>query len=89
MSDTVVFLYPGQGAQHVGMGRDLYQRYTEARRVFERADKLLGFALTRLCFEGPENELNQDLNAQLACCGRYGCRIQLGLLFRRLCRRLF
>lgn len=66
MSDTVVFLYPGQGAQHVGMGRDLYQRYTEVRRVFERADKLLGFALTRLCFEGPENELNQDLNAQLA-----------------------
>ena len=66
MSDKVVFLYPGQGAQHVGMGYDLYQTHAEARRVFERADKLLGFALTRLCLEGPEDVLNQDLNAQLA-----------------------
>ncbi len=66
MSDRVVFLYPGQGAQHVGMGRDLYQANAEVRRIFERADKLLGFSLTRLCFEGPEAVLNQDLNAQLA-----------------------
>lgn len=66
MSDKVVFLYPGQGAQHVGMGHDLFQTHAEARRIFERADKLLGFALTRLCFEGPEEVLNQDLNAQLA-----------------------
>ena len=73
MNDKVVFLYPGQGAQHVGMGNDLYQAYAEARRVFDRADRLLGFSLSRLCFEGPEESLNQDLNAQLAiytlsCC---------------------
>jgi [acyl-carrier-protein] S-malonyltransferase len=73
VNDKVVFLYPGQGAQHVGMGNDLYQAYAEARRVFDRADKLLGFSLSRLCFEGPEESLNQDLNAQLAiytlsCC---------------------
>ena len=66
MSNKVVFLYPGQGAQHVGMGHDICQMYGQARRIFERADKLLGFALTRLCFEGPEKVLNQDLNAQLA-----------------------
>ena len=66
MSDKVIFLYPGQGAQHVGMGLDLYEAYAEARRIFERADRLLGFSLSRLCFEGPEEELNEDLNAQLA-----------------------
>ncbi|UCD89486.1 MAG: ACP S-malonyltransferase [Desulfobacterales bacterium] len=73
MNDKVVFLYPGQGAQHVGMGSDLYQTYAEARRVFDWADRLLGFSLSRLCFEGPEEYLNKDLNAQfaiytLSCC---------------------
>ncbi len=48
------------------MGLDLYEHYPEARRSFERADRLLGFSLSRLCFEGPEDELNQDLNAQMS-----------------------
>lgn len=64
--NNVVFLYPGQGSQHVGMGFDLYQTYPEAREIFDKADHLLGFSLSRLCFQGPEKELNRDLNAQLA-----------------------
>jgi len=66
MGNNVVFLYPGQGSQQVGMGLDLYQTYPEAREIFHQADHLLSFSLSRLCFEGPEEELNQDLNAQLA-----------------------
>ena len=59
-------LFPGQGAQAVGMGADIYQAYPEARRVFDEADEVLGFALSRLCFEGPENELTDTANAQPA-----------------------
>ena len=66
MSRNTVFLYPGQGSQHVGMGFDLYQNYSEMRQIFDRADRFLGFSLSRLCFKGPIEELNQDLNAQLA-----------------------
>lgn len=66
MGNNVVFLYPGQGSQQVGMGLDLYQTYPGAREIFDQAEHLLGFSLSRLCFEGPEEELNLDLNAQLA-----------------------
>ena len=66
MGNSVVFLYPGQGSQRVGMGFDLYQTYPEVRRIFDQADHLLDFSLRELCFEGPEEELNQDINAQLA-----------------------
>jgi len=48
------------------MGFDLYQTYPEAREIFDQADQLLGFSLSRLCFQGPGEELNRDLNAQLA-----------------------
>ena len=47
------------------MGLDLCEHYPEARRLFEQADRLLGFSLSRLCFDGPEEELNRDLNAQM------------------------
>ncbi|MCG3181637.1 MAG: Malonyl CoA-acyl carrier protein transacylase [Phycisphaerae bacterium] len=53
-----VFLLPGQGAQHVGMGKDLYEGNATARGVFDLADRELGFELTRVCFEGPEDRLN-------------------------------
>ncbi|OPX35094.1 MAG: hypothetical protein B1H11_09650 [Desulfobacteraceae bacterium 4484_190.1] len=66
MKSSIVFLYPGQGSQKVGMGHDLYQAYKETRRMFDQADNLLGFSLSRICFEGPEEKLASDLNAQLA-----------------------
>jgi len=59
-------VFPGQGSQSVGMGLDLYQNYDSAKAVFEQADKALGFSLSRLCFEGPEEELTKTVNAQPA-----------------------
>ncbi len=60
------WLFPGQGAQHVGMGKDLYEHVPVARAVFEAADAALGFSLSQLCFEGPEEELLRTVNTQPA-----------------------
>lgn len=60
------FLFPGQGSQKVGMGQALCERYPAARDVFAEADDVLGFALSKLCFEGPESELMRTANAQPA-----------------------
>lgn len=62
----VAYVFPGQGSQKVGMGLDLYVRYSSARGVFDEADKTLGFPLSRLCFEGPEEDLTQTVNVQPA-----------------------
>lgn len=62
----VAWVFPGQGSQEVGMGRDVHDLYPEARQVFRRADEILDMSLTRLCFEGPEEDLRQTINAQPA-----------------------
>lgn len=62
----VALLFPGQGAQFVGMGRDLADAFPAARRVFEEADDALGVSLSRIAWEGPEDELTATHNAQPA-----------------------
>lgn len=60
------FVFPGQGSQYIGMGKDLYDKYPEAKNVFDDADKILGFPLTELIFSGDEEELKKTINAQPA-----------------------
>jgi len=62
----VAWIFPGQGSQEIGMGRDVYDAMPEAREVFERADAALGAPISRLCFEGPEEELRLTINQQPA-----------------------
>jgi [acyl-carrier-protein] S-malonyltransferase len=62
----VAFVFPGQGSQMVGMSKDLVATYPVARETFEQADSLLGFSLSSLCCDGPEDELNDTINTQPA-----------------------
>ncbi len=62
----LALLFPGQGSQKVGMGRELAQNFPAAREVFEQADSALGMKLSRLCFEGPEDDLRLTANTQPA-----------------------
>src|ERR1035437_8748125 len=68
MSETaeVAYVFPGQGSQFAGMGKDLYDRFDSAKAVFDQADEVLKFPLSKLCFEGPEEELRLTINAQPA-----------------------
>jgi [acyl-carrier-protein] S-malonyltransferase len=66
MSRKIAFVFPGQGSQKVGMGRDWAEAFPAARAAFEEADRVLGFDLTRLCWEGPEEELTLTANLQPA-----------------------
>ncbi|SRR5579875_764703 len=62
----IALLFPGQGSQRVGMGADLAKNFTVAKRAFEEADDALGFAISRLCFDGPEDDLRLTANTQPA-----------------------
>ena len=62
----IAFLFPGQGSQHPGMGCDLAENFPAARQVFDEADRALGFSLSKLCFEGPAEELQLTANTQPA-----------------------
>jgi [acyl-carrier-protein] S-malonyltransferase len=66
MSNKIAFLFPGQGSQAVGMGRDLAERFPVAAETFAEADAALGFPLSKLCFEGPEEDLRLTENTQPA-----------------------
>ena len=62
----IAFVFPGQGSQTVGMCKDLYDNYTCARKVFEAADEALGFSISDMCFNGPEDQLRLTFNTQPA-----------------------
>jgi len=62
----IAFVFPGQGAQAVGMGRDIYEHDADAKAIFEQADKALGFSLTDMIFNGPEDVLKQTVHTQPA-----------------------
>ncbi|MBZ0278992.1 MAG: ACP S-malonyltransferase [Anaerolineae bacterium] len=64
--NKTAFVFPGQGSQVVGMGKDLAEAYPIARQTFEEADAILGFALSDLCFNGPAEALNDTINTQPA-----------------------
>jgi len=63
---TSAFVFPGQGSQTVGMGRDLAAEYPQAKQIFEEADDILGFSISQLMWNGPDTELNDTVNTQPA-----------------------
>jgi len=64
--EKIAFVFPGQGSQTVGMGKELYEQFAVAKAVFDAADEALGFSITNMCFNGPEDELRKTSNTQPA-----------------------
>ncbi len=62
----IAFMFPGQGSQTVGMGKDIYEKYNEAKEIYEKASEILNIDVAKLCFEGEQEELNKTKNAQIA-----------------------
>jgi len=66
VSSNTAWVFPGQGAQHVGMGNDLYKKSPVAKEIFDHANDILGVNISKICFEGPESDLIQTINTQPA-----------------------
>ncbi|HEY5444056.1 MAG TPA: ACP S-malonyltransferase [Pyrinomonadaceae bacterium] len=66
LQSSIAFLFPGQGSQYAGMGKELAENFPAAKQVFEEADEALSFSISRLCFEGPEEDLQLTENTQPA-----------------------
>lgn len=64
--DKIAFIFPGQGSQFVGMGKDMYEEYPNAKAIFDKADEVLNFNISSLCFKGPEEKLKLTTNTQPA-----------------------
>lgn len=64
--NKIAFVFPGQGAQSIGMGKELFDNFKEASDVFNKADEVLGRSISKICFEGPDEELKQTINTQPA-----------------------
>jgi [acyl-carrier-protein] S-malonyltransferase len=64
--NKIAFVFPGQGSQYVGMGKEIYDNFAGAREIFGEASQELGYDISKLCFEGPEKELNKTFNTQPA-----------------------
>lgn len=64
--NDIVYIFPGQGAQYLGMGREFYDASSAAKKIFDQANEVLGFDIKKICFEGPEAELKSTLNCQPA-----------------------
>ncbi|MCK4531117.1 MAG: ACP S-malonyltransferase, partial [Candidatus Marinimicrobia bacterium] len=62
----LAFIFPGQGSQSVGMGKDIYGKYPIAKKIFDKADEVLGYSISSLCFDGPEDKLKLTENTQPA-----------------------
>lgn len=63
---NIALIFPGQGSQAIGMGKDFYEKSDIAKNIFNQADSILGRSLSKICFEGPEEELKQTINTQPA-----------------------
>ncbi len=62
----IAFIFPGQGSQSTGMGRDLFENFADAKNVYDTADEVLGKKISKICFDGPDEELKKTINAQSA-----------------------